>query len=214
MRFTSGLWVTFLIFSWFLCTSTDMLQLINNQDMEFGGLFDPTPFSGSPSTQEMNALPQTITSASPPATTPTPSSTTTSSILSSNPHLDALLGPPISRSSSAPDKAFQPATFQQSPLAQVPSSSQRQQQPSSSQQAQSLRQPLVEQPQPSVSPPAAAQAAASPHGSPGPNPAFSSTTQTLFTSPAPQTAPQPQAQPQAQSNFQSQSSFTGKSFAG
>ncbi|PWA19306.1 hypothetical protein CCH79_00014613 [Gambusia affinis] len=189
----------------------DMLQLINNQDMEFGGLFDPTPFSGSPSTQEMNALPQTITSASPPATTPTPSSTTTSSILSSNPHLDALLGPPISRSSSAPDKAFQPATFQQSPLAQVPSSSQRQQQPSSSQQAQSLRQPLVEQPQPSVSPPAAAQAAASPHGSPGPNPAFSSTTQTLFTSPAPQTAPQPQAQPQAHSNFQSQSSFTAVS---
>uniref|UniRef100_A0A3B5LRW9 Sterol regulatory element-binding protein 1 n=1 Tax=Xiphophorus couchianus TaxID=32473 RepID=A0A3B5LRW9_9TELE len=186
----------------------DMLQLINNQDMEFGGLFDPTPFSGSPSTQEMNALSQTITSASPPATTPTPSSTTTSSILSSNPHLDALLGPPISRSSSAPDKAFQPATFQQSPLAQVPSSAQRQQQPLSSQQAQSLRQPLVEQPQPSVSPPAAAQAAASPHGSPGPNPAFSSTTQTLFTSPAPQTAPQPQAQPQAQSNFQSQSSFT------
>uniref|UniRef100_A0A3B5M0M4 Sterol regulatory element-binding protein 1 n=1 Tax=Xiphophorus couchianus TaxID=32473 RepID=A0A3B5M0M4_9TELE len=144
----------------------DMLQLINNQDMEFGGLFDPTPFSGSPSTQEMNALSQTITSASPPATTPTPSSTTTSSILSSNPHLDALLGPPISRSSSAPDKAFQPATFQQSPLAQVPSSAQRQQQPLSSQQAQSLRQPLVEQPQPSVSPPAAAQAAASPHGSP------------------------------------------------
>ncbi|XP_007557456.1 sterol regulatory element-binding protein 1 [Poecilia formosa] len=195
----------------------DMLQLINNQDMEFGGLFDSTPFAGSPSTQEMNALSQTITSVSPPATAPTaptPSSTTTSSILSSNPHLDALLGPPISRSSSAPDKAFQPATFQQSPLAQVASTAQRQQQqqPSSSQQAQSLRQPLVEQPQPSVSPPAAAQAAASsPHGSPGPNPAFSSPTQTLFTSPAPQTAPQPQAQPQAQSKFQSQSSFTAVS---
>uniref|UniRef100_A0A669DU89 Sterol regulatory element-binding protein 1 n=1 Tax=Oreochromis niloticus TaxID=8128 RepID=A0A669DU89_ORENI len=95
----------------------DMLQLINNQDMEFGGLFD------------------TITSASPPTTTTTPpsSSSSSSSILSSNPHLDALLGPPITRSSTTPDKAFQPPTFQQSPLAQVPSSTQRQQ-PSSPQQ--------------------------------------------------------------------------------
>ncbi|MED6244538.1 hypothetical protein ATANTOWER_015058 [Ataeniobius toweri] len=187
----------------------DMLQLINNQDMEFGGLFDPTPFSGGPSTQEINGLSQTITSASPPTTTPTPSSTTTSSILSSNPHLDALLGPPISRSSSTPDKAFQPPTFQQSPLAQVPSSAQRQQ-PSSSPQAQSLRQPQMEQPQSTISPSAPAQAA-SPHGSPGPNPAFSTTTQTLFTSPAPQSPPQPQAQSLVQSNFKSQSTFTAVS---
>ncbi|XP_036003995.1 sterol regulatory element-binding protein 1 [Fundulus heteroclitus] len=186
----------------------DMLQLINNQDMEFGGLFDSTPFPGGPSTQEISGLSQNVASASPPAPapTPTPSPTTTSSILSSNPHLDALLGPPISRSSSAPDKAFQPPTFQQSPLAQVPSPAQRQQ-PFASQQAQSLRPPQVEQPQPAVSPPAPAQAA-SPHGSPGPNPVFGSATQALFTPPPPQTPPQPQAPSQAQSSFKSQSTFT------
>uniref|UniRef100_A0A3Q2Q7A3 Sterol regulatory element-binding protein 1 n=1 Tax=Fundulus heteroclitus TaxID=8078 RepID=A0A3Q2Q7A3_FUNHE len=186
----------------------DMLQLINNQDMEFGGLFDSTPFPGGPSTQEISGLSQNVASASPPAPAPapTPSPTTTSSILSSNPHLDALLGPPISRSSSAPDKTFQPPTFQQSPLAQVPSPAQRQQ-PFSSQQAQSLRPPQVEQPQPAVSPPAPAQAA-SPHGSPGPNPVFGSATQALFTPPPPQTPPQPQAPPQAQSSFKSQSTFT------
>lgn len=187
----------------------DMLQLINNQDMEFGGLFDPPSFSVGPSAQEMNGMSQSVASASPPAATPKPSSATTSSILSNNPHLDALLGPPISRSSSAPDKAFQSPTFQQSPLAQVPSTAQRQP-PLPSQQPQSLRQPLVEQPQPAVSPSAPVQAA-SPHNSPAPNPAFSSTTQALFTSPAAQTPPQPQAQPQAQSNFKSQSSFTAVS---
>ncbi|XP_015242997.1 PREDICTED: sterol regulatory element-binding protein 1 [Cyprinodon variegatus] len=181
----------------------DMLQLINNQDMEFGGLFDPTHFSGGPSTQEINGLSPSMTPASPPASTPTPSSssTTTSSILSSNPHLDALLGPPISRSSSTPDKAFQPSTFQQSPLAQVPSSAQRQQ-PSPSQQAQILRQPQMEPAQPTP------VQTASPQCSPSPNPTFSPATQTLFTSPAPQTPAQPQAQPQAQSTFRSQSSFT------
>lgn len=187
----------------------DMLQLINNQDMEFGGLFDPPSFSVGPSAQEMNGMSQSVASASPPAATPKPSSATTSSILSNNPHLDALLGPPISRSSSAPDKAFQSPTFQQSPLAQVPSTAQRQP-PLPSQQPQSLRQPLVEQPQPAVSLSAPVQAA-SPHNSPAPNPAFSSTTQALFTSPAAQTPPQPQAQPQAQSNFKSQSSFTAVS---
>uniref|UniRef100_A0A8C4EHR1 Sterol regulatory element-binding protein 1 n=1 Tax=Dicentrarchus labrax TaxID=13489 RepID=A0A8C4EHR1_DICLA len=99
----------------------DMLQLISNQDMEFGGLFDNPPYTGPPPTQD------------------------------SSPHLDALLGPPITRSSSTPDKTFQPPTFQQSPLAQMPSSTQRQQ-PASPQQAQTLRQPQVEQPQPILSP--------------------------------------------------------------
>lgn len=187
----------------------DMLQLINNQDMEFGGLFDPSTFSGGPSTQEMTGLSQTITSAAPPAATTTPTSSSTSSILSSNPHLDALLGPPITRSSSSPDKTFQPPTFQQSPLSHLPISTPRQQ-PSSTPQPQSLRQPQVEQPQPTVSPSAPAKAA-SPHGSP--NPAFTSTTQVFFTSAAPQTQPQPQSQvpPQAQSSFKSQISCTGES---
>ncbi|XP_037544866.1 sterol regulatory element-binding protein 1 [Nematolebias whitei] len=182
----------------------DMLQLINNQDMEFGGLFDPSPFSGGPPTQESTVLSQTVTSAAPPATT-TPSSSSTSSILSSNPHLDALLGPPITRSSSTPDKAFQPPTFQQSPLSHVPSSTPRQQ-PSSTPRAQSLRQPQVEQPQPTVSPSVPVQAA-SPHGSP--NPAFSSTTQVVFTSVAPQS--QPQTPLQAQSNYKSQTNYTAGS---
>ncbi|XP_005925509.1 sterol regulatory element-binding protein 1 [Haplochromis burtoni] len=185
----------------------DMLQLISNQDMEFGGLFDAPPYTTAPPIQEIHGLTQTITSASPPTTTTTPPSS--SSILSSNPHLDALLGPPITRSSSTPDKAFQPPTFQQSPLAQVPSSNQRQQ-PSSPQQAQSIRQTQVEQPQPVLSPSAPSQAA-SPNGSPGPNPAFSSTPQALFTSPAPQTPPQTQTQPQARTNFSSPNSYTAGS---
>uniref|UniRef100_A0A8C3AQX1 Sterol regulatory element-binding protein 1 n=1 Tax=Cyclopterus lumpus TaxID=8103 RepID=A0A8C3AQX1_CYCLU len=100
----------------------DMLQLISHQDMEFGGLFDNPPYTGPPPSQEDSA-------AAPAPTTPPPSSS--SSILSSSPHLDALLGPPIIRSSSTPDKAFQPPTFQQSPLAQVPNSTQRQQQAAS-----------------------------------------------------------------------------------
>lgn len=198
-------------------SSSDMLQLINNQDMEFGGLFDNPPYAGPPPTQELPGLTHAITSAPPQTTTTTPPSSSSSSILSSSPHLDALLGPPITRSSSTPDKAFQPPTFQQSPLAQVPTSTPRQQQqPASPQQAQTLRQPQVEQPQPLLSPPAPAQAS-SPHGSPGPSPAFSSTPQALFTSPTPQTALQPQTQLQAQAqpqqaraNYSNQNSYTGK----
>uniref|UniRef100_A0A671XS16 Sterol regulatory element-binding protein 1 n=1 Tax=Sparus aurata TaxID=8175 RepID=A0A671XS16_SPAAU len=129
----------------------DMLQLITNQEMEFGGLFDNPPYTGPPPTQELPCLTQSVTPAAPPTTTTTPPSTSSSSILSSSPHLDALLGPPITRSSSTPDKTFQPATFQQSPLAQVPITTQRQQ-PASPQQAQSLSQPKVEQPQSILSP--------------------------------------------------------------
>ncbi|XP_062388233.1 sterol regulatory element-binding protein 1 isoform X2 [Sardina pilchardus] len=99
----------------------DMLQLINNQDMEFGSLFDHPQFgSGPPLAPDPPALSLTSTTLSAPASSSVvPSSSTTSSILSSSPHLDALLGPPISRSSASPDKLFQPPTFQQSPLAQV-----------------------------------------------------------------------------------------------
>ncbi|XP_062388234.1 sterol regulatory element-binding protein 1 isoform X3 [Sardina pilchardus] len=98
-----------------------MLQLINNQDMEFGSLFDHPQFgSGPPLAPDPPALSLTSTTLSAPASSSVvPSSSTTSSILSSSPHLDALLGPPISRSSASPDKLFQPPTFQQSPLAQV-----------------------------------------------------------------------------------------------
>lgn len=194
---------------------SDMLQLIGNQDMEFGGLFDNPPYSVPPPTQELPVLTQTITSAAPPTTTTTPPSTSSSSILSSSPHLDALLGPPINRRSS---KTFQPTTFQQSPLAQVPSSTQRQQPASPQQQQppQSLRQPQVEQPPPILSPAAPVQAA-SPHGSPAPNPAFSSAPQALFTTPVPQTSPQPQTTLQAQTQpqqapttYNNQNSFKGK----
>lgn len=179
--------------------------------MEFGGLFDTHPFPGGTPSQEVSGLSQTITSTAPPATTTTPASST-SSILSSNPHLDALLGPPITRSSSTPDKAFQPPTFQQSPLAQVPSPSQRQQQPppSSPQQAQSLKQPQVEQPQAVVCPSTPAQAA-----SPGPNPVLSSSPQAIYASqspPATQTPLQPQTSSQNQAIYKNQNNYTGKSF--
>uniref|UniRef100_A0A665W922 Sterol regulatory element-binding protein 1 n=1 Tax=Echeneis naucrates TaxID=173247 RepID=A0A665W922_ECHNA len=198
----------------------DMLQLINNQDMEFGGLFDNAPYTGPPPTTELSALTQSNASAAPPASTTTPPSSSSSSILSSSPHLDALLGPPITRSSSSPDKAFQPPTFQQAPLAQVSNTTPRQQQPASPQQAQTLKQPQLEHPQPILSPSVPVQAA-SPHGSPGPSPAFSSTPQALFTSPTlqpplqPQAIPQVQVQVQAQSpqgrtNYSSQNSHTGK----
>uniref|UniRef100_A0AAY4C7V0 Sterol regulatory element-binding protein 1 n=1 Tax=Denticeps clupeoides TaxID=299321 RepID=A0AAY4C7V0_9TELE len=88
----------------------DMLQLINNQDMEFGSLFDSTQFGSAP--PQMKELPALSHSS-----TYSPSST--SSILSSSPHLDALLGPPIKRSASSSDKLLlPPSTFQQSPLVQ------------------------------------------------------------------------------------------------
>uniref|UniRef100_A0A3Q3WLC7 Sterol regulatory element-binding protein 1 n=1 Tax=Mola mola TaxID=94237 RepID=A0A3Q3WLC7_MOLML len=177
----------------------DMLQLISNQEMEFVGLFDNPPYAAPPPTQELPGLTQSSTSAAPATTTATPPSTS-SSILSSSPHLDALLGPPITRSSSTPDKTFQPPTFQQSPLAQVPCSTQRQQ-PASTQQVQS--QPKVEQPQTNLNPPAPSQTA-SPHGSPGPSPAFSSTPQSLFTTPSPQTPLQPQP---TQTTFIHQNSY-------
>uniref|UniRef100_A0A7N6B0R9 Sterol regulatory element-binding protein 1 n=1 Tax=Anabas testudineus TaxID=64144 RepID=A0A7N6B0R9_ANATE len=168
----------------------DMLQLINNQDMEFGGLFDSSLYTGPTQTQELPRLTQSITSGAPPTTSTTPPASSSSSILSSSPHLDALLGPPINRRSSTPDKTFQPPTFQQSPLAQV-SGSTPMQQPASPQ-APTLTQPQVEQPQPILSPSPPAQVS-SPHGSPGPNPAFSSTPQALFTSPAPPTSVSQQA---------------------
>uniref|UniRef100_A0A3Q3GPP0 Sterol regulatory element-binding protein 1 n=1 Tax=Labrus bergylta TaxID=56723 RepID=A0A3Q3GPP0_9LABR len=176
----------------------DMLQLINNQDMEFGGLFDNPPYTAPAPNRELPGLTQSIATAPPPSTTTTPPPP--SSILSSSPHLDALLGPPITRSSSTPDKTFQPPTFQQSPLAQVPITTQRQQ-PSPPQQVLTMQQAKVEQPKPILSPPAPAQAP-SPHGSPVSNLAFTSTQQALFTSPTPQTPPQTQPQLQTQTQPQ------------
>lgn len=179
-----------------------MLQLISNQEMEFGGLFDNPPYSGLTPSQELSGLPLPITPAPPPKPKATPPST--SSIVSSTPHLDALLGPPITRSSSTLDKTFQSTTFQQSPLAQVP------QKPASAQQTQGVRQTTKEQPQPSLSPPTGVQAASPSHGSPGPN---SFTPQALFTSPAPQSPPQAkqiQTQPQTVQVLTNQTSFTGE----
>ncbi|XP_068192381.1 sterol regulatory element-binding protein 1 isoform X3 [Antennarius striatus] len=179
----------------------DMLQLISNQEMEFGGLFDNPPYTGPSPTQDLPGLTQTITSPALPKPTTTPSSTSSSSIQSSSPYLDALLGPPITRSSTSPDKTFQPPTFQQSPLAQMPASTQRQT-PASTQPPSSFSQPKVEQPQPILSPPTSGQVA-SPHGSPGSNSTFSSTPQALFTSLPAQTPPQQQPQPQQQPLSQS-----------
>ncbi|XP_055754410.1 sterol regulatory element-binding protein 1 isoform X2 [Salvelinus fontinalis] len=195
----------------------DMLQLINNQDMvefnqDMAGLFDPPQFTGVTPTQDLPApgLPHSI---------PSPPSTTSSSILSSSPHLDALLGPPIIRSSSPPDKAFHPPTFQQSPLAQVTTSTPvplprplpaPQQGSPSAQAAQGLRQPKVDLPLPVVSPPAPVPVqllspASSPHTVPGQSPVFSAAPQALFTSPAPQ-QPQAHAQ-QIRINYSTQNGY-------
>ncbi|XP_070291827.1 sterol regulatory element-binding protein 1-like [Salvelinus sp. IW2-2015] len=162
----------------------DMLQLINNQDMvefnqDMAGLFDPPQFTGVTPTQDLPALGL-------PHSIPSPPSTTSSSILSSSPHLDALLGPPIIRSSSPPDKAFHPPTFQQSPLAQVTTSTPvplprplpaPQQGSPSAQAAQGLRQPKVDLPLPVRSPPqplfqSSSSPASSPHTVPGQSPEY------------------------------------------
>ncbi|XP_067238776.1 sterol regulatory element-binding protein 1 [Chanodichthys erythropterus] len=161
----------------------DMLQLINNQDMEFGGLFDHTSFPAPAApTQELSALPHSSPSSPPPASS---APTNTSSILSSSPHLDALLGPPITRSSSIPDKVFHPPTFQQSPLAQVTSTPAK---PATLQTTQPKAQPA---PSPSLHP-------STPAAQSQPTPAvksptvFGTTQQVLFSSPTPQP---PQQQP-------------------
>lgn len=199
-----------------------MLQLINNQDMvefnqDMAGLFDPPQFTGVTPTQDLSALGL-------PHSIPSPPSTTSSSILSSSPHLDALLGPPIIRSSSPPDKAFHPPTFQQSPLAQVTTSTpvplpRPQPQPApqqgspSAQAAQGLRQPKVDLPLPVLSPPAPVPVqfpppASSPHTVPGQSPVSSAAPQALFTSPAPQ-QPQAHAQ-QIRINYSTQNGYKGE----
>ncbi|KAL6476921.1 hypothetical protein MHYP_G00154200 [Metynnis hypsauchen] len=167
----------------------DMLQLIHNQDMEFGGLFDHAAFPAPPApVQDLSALPSSSSSPSAPSSSAT---ATTSSILSSSPHLDALLGPPISRSSSAPDKVFHPPTFQQSPLAQVTSTPVTpRQQPVSLQTSQPKAQPVS----PALHPPS--QAAQSHAASPAKSPIFSSSQQ----------APQQQQPPVA--NYPNQNGYT------
>ncbi|KAL0198494.1 hypothetical protein M9458_007034, partial [Cirrhinus mrigala] len=170
-----------------------MLQLINNQDMEFGGLFDHAPFPATAApTQDLSALTHSSPSSPPPASS---APTNTSSILSSSPHLDALLGPPITRSSSIPDKVFHPPTFQQSPLAQVTSTPTN---PATLQTTQPKAQPA---PSPSLhpaTPPAQSQVAPA-----GKSPVFGATQQALFSSPT----PQPQQQ-QTVVTYTSQNGFT------
>ncbi|TWW69930.1 sterol regulatory element-binding protein 1 [Takifugu flavidus] len=175
----------------------DMLQLINNQEMEFGGLFDNPPYTGLHTPQELPSLTQGVSPAPPTITTAAPPSSS-SSILSSSPHLDALLGPPIIRTSS---NSFQHPTFQQSPLTQVSSPTQRQQ-------TATPKVPSVEQPKTNLSPSSPVQASC-PHGSPGPNPGVTSTPHGVFTSPAPQSSPQAQIQTQSPAQ-QPQTSYINK----
>lgn len=195
-----GLWH----WCWLWFYPSDMLQLINNQEMEFEGLFDNPPYTGLPPPQDSPGLTQGMTPAPPTITTTAPPSSSSSSILSSSPHLDALLGPPIKRNSS---NCFLFPTFQQSPLTQVSNPIQRQQ--TSTPKALS-----VEQPQTNLSPSSPVQAS-SPHSSPGPNPGITSTPQGLSISPAPQSPPQAQVQTQspaqqAQISYINKNSHTGK----
>lgn len=181
----------------------DMLQLISNPEMEFGGLFDNPPYTGlPPPPQENPGLTKASTPAPPTITTTAPPSSSSSSIVSSSPHLDALLGPPIIRSSS---NSFLPPTFQQSPLTQVSSSTQRQQTAAS---PQALS---VEPPQTNLSPSSPVQASSS-HGSPGPNPGISSTPQGIFASPAPQSPNKAQLQTQIQIQTQNPTQQTQTSY--
>ncbi|KAJ0058016.1 hypothetical protein NL108_007234, partial [Boleophthalmus pectinirostris] len=192
------------ILLYFFVSYADMLKLINNQDMEFDGLFDNQPYTGAPSTHDLPGLTQPITSAASLTTSAVPT-TSQSSILSSSPHLDALLGPPITRSSSTPDKTFQPATFQQSPLAQVSSSTgTRQQQPTTPPQPQNARQAKAEQPLPALSPALPVQVASPPQGVPQKSAALNASPPppALFSPTAPQT--------QVQSQQTHPVSYTGK----
>ncbi|XP_061701242.1 sterol regulatory element-binding protein 1 [Syngnathoides biaculeatus] len=159
----------------------DMLKLLIHQEGDLGGLFDNPPYEGSATNQELLCPPSSATPLNATATPPSASSSS-SSILSSSPHLDALLGPPISRSSSSPDKAFQPPTFQQCPLAQVPLS------PPPPQPKAEPSRTVVAQTAPGL--------AASPGGSPLPIPAYSGT---------PPNAAQPPKQPQTQVEAQTPS---------
>lgn len=174
----------------------DMLKLINNQDMEFDGLFDSHQYPGVTSKHDLPGLNQP--SAAPPLVTTAAPSSSTSSILSSSPHLDALLGPPITRSSSTPDKTFQPATFQQSPLAQVASANTKQQS-STPIQVQNVKQPKPEPLSvPVQTPPTPA--------SPPMTTALSSSPPAIFTVTSPS---QPQVQsPQTLINYSSPVSYT------
>ncbi|XP_049602192.1 sterol regulatory element-binding protein 1 isoform X2 [Syngnathus scovelli] len=188
----------------------DMLKFLH-QEGDLGSLFDNPPYTGGPAgSLEVPCLPQIVTSSSPlpTATAPPSTSSSSSSVLSSSPHLDALLGPPITRSSSSPDKAFQPTTtFQQSPLAQVSIPSPRQQ-PASPQQAHTVGPPKVEAPQPAVGQ-ATPALGTSPHGSPVLNPAFNSTPPKLFTSSSPPQTP-PQLPKQMPTHLQSQTPNRGQ----
>lgn len=175
-----------------------MLQLINNQEMEFGGLFDNPPYTGLPPPQELPGLTQDVTPALPTITTTAPPSSSSSSILSSSPHLDALLGPPIRRTLS---NSFEHPTFQQSLLTQVSS-------PTQIHQTATPKLLSVEQPKTNLSPSSPVQAS-SPHSSPGPNPGVTSTPQAVFTSPAPQNSPQAQIPTQSPPQ-QPQTSYINK----
>ncbi|XP_077591347.1 sterol regulatory element-binding protein 1 isoform X1 [Stigmatopora nigra] len=179
----------------------DMIKVFH-PDGDLEGIFDNPPYTAPCPNLALSCPPQTVTSpASPPVTTtPVSASSSPSSILSSSPHLDALLGPPITRSSSTPDKAFKPSTFHQSPLAQVSVSPPRQQ-PTSPKQTHEHGLAKVEKSQPVLGQSGPALVA-SPHGSPLPNPRIS-TSPKLFSSPlAPQTPPQ--APNQQQTQFQNQ----------
>ncbi|XP_061556143.1 sterol regulatory element-binding protein 1 isoform X2 [Phycodurus eques] len=171
-----------------------MLKLLIHQEEELGGLFDTPPYAGAATNPDLSCPPSSA-----PLPTATPPSTSSSSILSNSPHLDALLGPPITRSSSSPDKAFQPPTFQQCPLAQVSIPS-----PPSQQQARSLR-PSKAEPTRAVVAQTAPALGASPHGSPLPTPAFGS---------APPKAPRPPNQLQAQLQTQTPSRGQNSYIAG
>ncbi|XP_062840910.1 sterol regulatory element-binding protein 1 isoform X1 [Trichomycterus rosablanca] len=160
----------------------DMLQLIHSQDMEFNGLFDPPQFPPPPSSAPdlLSLTPSTLAPSprTPPTSTPNSSN---SSILSSSPHLDALLGPPVNRTTSTPEKVFHPTPFQQSPPTQVTST------PVTSSQ---VNQPKVQTAQPVIRPPS--QAAQSPVFTPSPQQTLTNyVNQNGYVAVAQQASPQP-----------------------
>ncbi|MFT7798961.1 sterol regulatory element-binding protein 1-like isoform X1 [Arapaima gigas] len=186
----------------------DMLQFIN-QDMEFGVLFDHPQFTGAPPPQELPGLSYTTpSSSSPTSSSSSSSSTSTPHGPRGTPHLDALLGPPTTPSSSTPAKAYQPSTtFGQSPPPQAPA---LRPQPPPLKAVMEPRQPKPQQSPAGIRP---VGHVTQNHPSAGKAPGFVRVPQAQSTTAvAPQVQQpvpsQPQPQPQAQVSYSSQNTYT------
>ncbi|KAJ8413677.1 hypothetical protein AAFF_G00081840 [Aldrovandia affinis] len=179
------------------CTLEDMLQLINNQGMDFVNLFDPPQYVGGAPAQDLSGTPHS----SPPLTI---LSSSPSSLRGpgSTPQLDALLEDPTAQT---PAHLYQAPAFAQPRLPQVSTLTTQSAPPPT----QGTLEPT--QPKPQQAPPAFQQQSkpalarppagmASGFRSPSP--------QVTTASPASQLPPRPQQQLQSPMNYSSQNGYT------